>query len=37
MFIDSEKVEFDDQSAELFSKCEMPSLEKLLFTQCKMS
>ena len=37
MFIDSGDVEFNDQCAELFLKCEMPSLQKLRILNCKMS
>ena len=37
MFINSDIVDFDDECAELLSKCQMPSLECLEFKYCKIS
>ena len=37
MFINSEYVDFDDQCAQLFSKSEIPALEKLTIYGCTMS
>ena len=37
MLINSDNVDFDNECAELFSKCEMPALEYLSFSDCSIS